>query len=61
MTLKGEVKFKRKLTRSLNNYIRNSVNFHEGSRKSEKMHFDELLFVKANKILDENVQKSYAS
>ena len=47
MTLKGDVKFKRKLTRSLKNYIRNSVNFHEGSQKS--------------KILDENVQKSYAS
>ena len=47
MTLKGDVKVKRKLTRSLKNYIRNSVNFHEGSQKS--------------KILDENVQKSYAS
>ena len=35
MILKGNVKFKRKLTHGLKNDIRNLVNFHASSRKSE--------------------------
>ena len=61
MTLKGVAKFKRKLTCGLKNDIRNLVNFHASSRKSENLHFDELILSKAYKVLDENVQKSYAS
>ena len=35
MTLKGDAKFKGKLTRGLKNDIRNLVNFHVSSQKSE--------------------------
>ena len=59
MTLKGDAKFKGKLTRGLKTYIRNLVNFHASSRKSENLHFDGFLLSKACKVLDENVQKSY--
>ena len=61
MTLKGDVKFKRKLTRGLKNDIRNLVNFHPSSRKSENLHLDWLLLPKAYKDLDEKVQNSYVS
>ena len=61
MTLKGDAKFKGKLTRGLKNDIRNLVNFHASSRKSENLHFDGLLLSKAYKDLDEKVQKSYVS
>ena len=61
MTLKGDAKLKGKLTRSLKNEIRNLVNFHASSRKSENLHFDELLLSKTYKVLDEKVQKSYVS
>ena len=61
MTLKHDARFKVKLTRGLKNDIRNLVNFHASSRKSENLHFDELILSKAYKVLDENVQKSYAS
>ena len=44
MTLKGDAKFKRKLICGLKNDIRNLVNFHASSRKSENLHFDGLLF-----------------
>ena len=47
MTLKGDTKFKGKLTRGLKNDIRNLVNFHASSRKSENLHFDQLLLSKA--------------
>ena len=49
------------MTRSLKNDIRNLVNFHASSRKSENLHFDRLLLSKAYKDLFENVQKSYVS
>ena len=58
MTLKGVAKFKRKLTCGLKNDIRNLVNFHASSRKSENLHFDWILLSKAYKDLDEKVQKS---
>ena len=40
MTLKSDAKFKGKLTPGWKNDIRNLVNFHAGSRKSEYLHFD---------------------
>ena len=61
MTLKGDAKFRGKLFRGLKNDIRNLVNFHVSSRKSENLHFEGLLLSKAYKVLDEKVQKSYAS
>ena len=61
MTLKGDAKFKRKLTRGLKNDIRNLVNFHVSSQKSENFHFDWILLSKAYKDLDEKIQKSYVS
>ena len=61
MTLKGDAKFKGKLTRGLKNDIKNLVNFHASSHKSEKLHFDGLVLSKAYKVLDEKVQKSYVS
>ena len=61
MTLIVDAKFKGKLTRGLKNDIKNLVNFHASSRKSENLHFDGLLLSKAYKVLDEKVQKSYVS
>ena len=61
MTLKGDAIFKEKLTGGLKNDIRNLVNFHASSRKSENLHFDGLVLSKAYKVLVEKVQKSYAS
>ena len=61
MTLKQDARLKVKLTRGLKNDIRNLVNFDASSRKSENLHFDELILSKAYKVLDENEQKSYAS
>ena len=51
MTLKGGAKFKGKLK----NDIRNLVNFHASSRKSENLHFDGLFLSKAYEVLDEKV------
>ena len=59
MTLKGEAKFKGKLTCGLKNDIRNLVNFHASNQKSKNLHFDWLLLSKAYEVLDEKVQKSY--
>ena len=61
MTLKGVAKFKRKLTCSLKNYIRNLVNFHASGWKTENLHFDWIRLSKAYIYLDEKVQKSYVS
>ena len=58
MRLKGGAKFKERLTRGLKNDIRNFVNFHANSEKSENLHFDGLVLSKAYKVLDEKVQKS---
>ena len=58
MTLKGDSKFKGKLTRGLKNDIRNLVNFHASSQKSENLHFDRLLLFKPYKVLDEKAQKN---
>ena len=61
MTLKGVTKIKGKLTSGLKNNIKNLVNFHVNSRKSESLHFDQMLLSKAYKDLDEKVQKSNVS
>ena len=59
MTLKGDAKLKGKLTRRLKTDIRNLVNFHGSSRKSENLHFDGLLLSKVYKDLDVKVQKCF--
>ena len=61
MTLKGDAIFKEKLTGGLKNDIRNLINFHVSSRKSENVRFDELVLSKAYEVLDKKVQKSYIS
>ena len=57
----GDAIFKDKLAGGLKNDIRNLVNFHASSHKSENLHFDGLVLSKAYKVLDEKVQKSYVS
>ena len=57
----GWAKFKVKLTPGLKNVIRNLVNFHASSRKSENFNFNRLLLSKTYKVLDEKVQKNYIS
>ena len=57
MTLKGDTKFKGKLTCGLKNSLRNFVNFHVTSLKSENLHFDWLFLSKAYKDIDQKVQK----
>ena len=59
MTLKGDSKFKEKLTCGLKNDTRNLFNFHADSRKSKNFNFHVLLLYKAYKVADEEVQKSY--
>ena len=61
MTLKDDAIFKEKLTGTLKNDIRNLVIFHVISHKSENLHFDGFVLSKAYKVLDENLQNSYAS
>ena len=61
MTLKGDAKFKGKLTCGLKNNLKNLLNFHSSSRKSGNLHFDGLLLSKSYKDLDEKIQKSYVS
>ena len=47
-----------KWTGGLKNYIRNLINFHASSRKSEILHFDDLVLSKAYKVLDEKVKST---
>ena len=61
MTLNGDANFKGKLTCGLKNNLRNLVNFHASSRKSENQHFDGRLLSKVYKDLDEKVNKSCVS
>ena len=61
MTPKGDVIFKEKVTGRLKKNMRNLVNFHASSRKSENLHFDGLTLSKAYKVLDEKVQERYVS
>ena len=59
MTLKSDAQFKGKLTRGLKNDIKNLVNFHASSRKSENLHFDGIVLSKAYKVLDEKAVSLY--
>ena len=61
MTVKGDAKFRGKLTRGLKNNIRNLANVHVSSQKSENLHFDGFLLSKACKDLDEKAKKNYVS
>ena len=53
ITLKGDAKFKGKLTYYLKNDLRNLLNFYSRSRKSRNLNFDGLLLSKSYKDLDE--------
>ena len=59
LTLKGDAKFKGKLTCGLKNNIRNLVNFHASSRKYDNLHLYQIILSKAYKDLEEKIQKSY--
>ena len=48
-------------TGGLKNDIKNSLNFHANSSKSENLRFDGLVLSKAYKVLDKKVHKSYVS
>ena len=50
MTLKGDAKFKGKLSCCLKNDKRNLVDFHASTQKSENLHFDGLLLSKHIKV-----------
>ena len=58
--MKGAI-FKEKLTSGLKNDIRNLVNFHVSSSKSENLHFDGLVLSKAYNVFSEKGKKSYVS
>ena len=58
MTLNGDATFKEKLTVGLKNDIRNLVNFHGSSQKSENLHCDWLLSSIAHEVSAKKVQKS---
>ena len=53
--LKNDAKFEKELTCALKNDMRNLINFHASSRKSENLHFDGLVLSKAFKVLDGKV------
>ena len=55
--LKGDAKFKGKLTCSLKNDLRNLLNFQASSWKSGNLHFDGLLLSKAYKDLDKKYRR----
>ena len=61
MTLKGDVKFKGKVTRGLKNNLRNLLDFHGNSWNFGNLNFDGILLFKACKDLDEKVEESYVS
>ena len=58
-TLKGVAKFIGKLACGLKNDIRNLVNFHVSSWKSENLDFDWVRLSKAYKYVDERVKRSF--
>ena len=61
MTLKGDAKFKGKLTCDLKNDIMKLVNFHASSQKSKSLQFDGLLLSKAYKDLYEKKYRTVMS
>ena len=54
MKLKSDVKLKRKLTYGFKYDMRNYVNFHPTTQKSEKLYFDGLFFSKSYNISAKN-------
>ena len=58
MKVKGGTKFTGKLIYDLKKDMRNLINFHAISQKSENLLFDQILLSKAYKDLDEKVQKN---
>ena len=57
----GEGWFKEKLIGTFKNDIKDLINSYVSYRKSENLHFDGLVSFKTCKVLNEKVQKSYAS
>ena len=52
MTLKCHAKFEGELTHGFNNDMRNLVNFHQGTQKSEIFHFHGLLLSKVYRMFE---------
>ena len=61
MALNRDAKFEEKLTLVSKNNIKNLVNFHASSGKSENLHFDVLILSLAYKVSAKKVQKNYPS
>ena len=61
MALKRDAKFEEKLTLVSKNNIKNLVNFHASSGKSENLHFDVLILSLPYKVSAKKVQKNYSS
>ena len=61
MALKRDAKFEEKLTLVSKNNIKNLVNFHASSGKSENLYFDVLILSLAYKVSAKKVQKNYPS
>ena len=61
MTLMSDAKFEEKLALDSQNYMRNLVNFNMSSGKSENLHFDVLLLLRAHKGSAKKVQIGYLS
>ena len=58
MTLKSDAKFKGKLTRGLKIDIRNLVNVHANSRKSDNFQLDGVLLSVANNVSEVRISKN---
>ena len=52
MTLKIDAKFEEKLSCGLENDMRNLVNFHQSTRKSQNWDFDGFYFSKVENVWD---------
>ena len=50
MTLKGDAKFKEKLTCGLENDMRNLANFYQNTQKSQNWDFDGILLSKVENV-----------
>ena len=61
MALKVDAIKKEKPNGGWENDLRNLVNFHGNSRKSENLHFDGLLLSIAFKVSAKKIQKNYLS
>ena len=61
MTLKSDAKLEENLTLAFKNDIRNLVNFHTSSGKSEGLHFDVLLLSKVDYVWAKKEQRSCVS